>query len=110
MIGYESGLLQVVMDNNGKVFTIVDILNKPTIAPDRKRINHILEYEDKVFISTAFGVAEYNLANLEFGDSFFIGQSGEQINVTQTTVLNSTLYASTVGGSIRYANDVMTKT
>ena len=104
IIGYESGLLQVVMDNNGQVFTIVDILNKLTIAPDDKRINHFLEFEDKVFISTEFGVAEYNLANLEFGDSFFIGQSGQQINVTQTAVINSTLYASTFGGSIRFAN------
>ncbi len=104
IIGYESGLLQVVMDNNGKVFTVVDILNKPTIAPDNKRINHFLEFEDKVFISTEFGIAEYNLANLVFGDSFFIGQNGEQINVTQTAVINSTIYASTFGGSIRFAN------
>ncbi|RRO16385.1 type IX secretion system anionic LPS delivery protein PorZ [Flavobacteriaceae bacterium 14752] len=104
IIGYENGLLQVVMDNNGQVFTIVDILNKQTIAPDDKRINHFLEFEDKVFISTEFGVAEYNLANLEFGDSFFIGQNGQQINVTQTAVFNSTLYASTFGGSIRFAN------
>ncbi|MBS3738385.1 type IX secretion system anionic LPS delivery protein PorZ [Mesohalobacter halotolerans] len=104
IIGYENGLLQVVMDNNGQVFTVVDILNKQTIAPDDKRINHFLEYQDKVFISTEFGVAEYNLANLEFGDSFFIGQNGEQLNVTQTAVFNSILYASTFGGSIRYAN------
>jgi len=104
IIGYENGLLQVVMDNNAQVFTIVDILNKETIAPDNKRINHFLEFEDKVFIATEFGVAEYNLSNLEFGDSFFIGQNGEQINVTQTAVFNSTIYASTFGGSIRFAN------
>ncbi|QTY26795.1 T9SS type A sorting domain-containing protein [Flavobacterium sp. CS20] len=104
IIGYENGLLQVVMDNNGQVFTIVDILNKQTIAPDNKSINHFLEFEDKVFISTEFGIAEYNLANLEFGDSFFIGQNGEQINVTQTAVFNSTIYASTFGGSVRFAN------
>lgn len=104
IIGYESGLLQVVMDNNGQVFTIVDILNKQTIAPDRKRINHFLEFEDKVFISTEFGIAEYNLANLEFGDSFFIGNNGQQIEVSQTAVKGSTIYASSLGGGIRFAD------
>jgi streptogramin lyase len=104
IIGYENGLLQVVMDNNGKIFTIVDILNKQTIAPDVKRINHFFEFEDKVFISTKFGIAEYNLQNLEFGDSFFIGNNGEQIEITQTTVSGNTIYASTIGGGIRFAN------
>lgn len=104
IIGYESGLLQVVMGNNGQVFTIVDILNKLTIAPDNKGINHFFEFQDKVFISTDFGIAEYNIENLEFGDSFFIGETGNQIKVTQTTVLNSRIYASTIGNSIRAAN------
>lgn len=104
IIGYENGLLQVVMDNNGQVFTIVDILNKQTIAPDVKRINHFFEFEDKLFISTEFGIAEYNLANLEFGDSFFIGNNGQQLEITQTTVFNDIIYASTLGGGIRFAN------
>lgn len=104
LIGYENGLIQVILENNGQVFTVVDILNKITIAPDNKRINHFLEFEDKVFISTAFGVAEYNLANLEFGDSFFIGENGSDIEVTQTAVFNSEVYAATREGSIRFAN------
>lgn len=104
IIGYDNGLLQVILDNNGQVFTVVDILNKQTIAPDNKRINHFLESDDKVYISTEFGVAEYNLSNLEFGDSFFIGQNGQQINVTQTAIFNATVYASSFGGSIRFAN------
>jgi len=104
LIGYENGLIQVILENNGQVFTVVDIINKITIAPDNKRINHFLEFEDKVFISTEFGVAEYNLANLEFGDSFFIGENGNDIEVTQTAVLNSEIYAATREGSIRFAN------
>jgi streptogramin lyase len=104
IIGYESGLLQVVMGNNGQVFTVVDIVNKLTIAPDNKRINHFFEFEDRVFISTEFGIAEYNIENLEFGDSFFIGENGTQIEVRQTTVLNSTIYAATQENSIRVAN------
>lgn len=104
IIGYENGLLQVVMDNNGQIFTIVDIINKQTIAPDNKRINHFLEFENQVFISTDFGIAEYNLANLEFGDSFFIGNSGEQIKVNETAISGTTIYAATDGGGIRLAD------
>jgi len=104
IIGYESGLLQVIMGNNGQVFTIVDILDKITIPPDKKRINHFFEFQDTVYISTDFGIAEYNIENLEFGDSFFIGETGNQVKVTQTTVLNATIFASTIENSIRVAN------
>jgi hypothetical protein len=104
VIGFENGLLQVVMDNNGQVFTVVDILNKQTIAPDVKRINHFYEYQDKLYISTEFGIAEYNLANLEFGDSFFIGNNGQQLEITQTTIVGNVIYASTIGGGIRFAD------
>jgi hypothetical protein len=93
LIGHESGLIQIILENNGQVFTVVDILNKITIAPDDKRINHFLEHENKIYISTEFGVAEYDLENLEFGESFFIGQNGDQIEVTQTAVLDSRIYA-----------------
>ncbi len=104
MVGFENGLLQVIMDNNGQVFTIVDILNKQTISPDAKRINHFYEFEDKLFISTEFGIAEYNLANLEFGDSFFIGNNGQQLDITETTIIGNTIFASTIGGGIRFAD------
>ncbi|MDN6280888.1 MAG: T9SS type A sorting domain-containing protein [Psychroflexus sp.] len=103
LVGYENGLIQLVMDNNQKVFTIVDIVNKQTISPPLKRINHFYEHEGRVLISTKFGVAVYDLENLEFGDSFFIGAGGSELDVKQTAVYNGNIYAATQGGGMRYA-------
>ncbi len=103
VLGYESGLIQLVMDNNQNVFSVVDILNKVSISPNQKRINHFFEYENKLYISTDFGIAVYNLENLEFGDSFFIGNNAAQLQINQTHVFNNIIYAASTTGGIRYA-------
>lgn len=103
LVGFENGLIQIVMDNNQKVFTVIDIADKQTISPPLKHINHFYEYEGKVLISTRFGIAVYDLENLEFGDSFFIGDNASELDIKQTTVFNGNIYAATQGGGIRYA-------
>ena len=96
VIGYENGLVEIVTPND--VLTVVDIFNKPTIAPNLKRINHIYEHEGVVYLSCDFGISTYNLENLEFDDSYFIGNNGEQISVRQTTVKDGYIYAATIEG------------
>ena len=94
VIGYENGLIEIV-ESDGNVLTEVDIINKATIPPNQKRINHFMEFGDLVYVSTDFGIVEYNLANLEFGDTFFIGPGGSQIKVNQVTVHNGLIHAAT---------------
>jgi len=93
MIGYENGLIEIVFDNDTEVLSVVDILNKVTVAPNLKRINHFNEVEGLVYISTNYGISVYDLERLEFGDTYFIGQSGSQITVNQTTVFGEFIYA-----------------
>ena len=96
VIGYENGLVEVVTPDN--VITIVDILNKPSIAPNIKRINHIYEFNGLVYLSCDFGISTYSLDNFEFEDSYFIGNAGGQISVKQTTVMDDYIYAATTEG------------
>ena len=103
-IGYENGLLQIVMDNNQNVFTIVDIRDKVSISPNNKRINNFFEFDGILFISTDFGIAEYNLETLEFEDSFFIGTNGNQIQVNQITINEGKIFAATSTEGIKTAN------
>jgi hypothetical protein len=93
MIGYENGLIEIVFDNDEKVLSVVDILDKETVAPNLKRINHFNEINGQVYISTNFGISVYNLERLEFGDSYFIGNGGSQIRLIQTTVFGDFIYA-----------------
>lgn len=96
VIGYENGLIEIAFENDDKVLTFVDILDKPTIAPTNKRINHFNSYQNVVYVSTNYGITVLDLERLEFGDTFFIGNGGTQISVTQTAVFEGFIYASTI--------------
>ncbi|MFK5982155.1 MAG: two-component regulator propeller domain-containing protein [Flavobacteriaceae bacterium] len=103
VIGYENGLIEIIIDGEENILKVVDILEKQTIPPDRKRINHFYEFNGNLYISTQYGISVYDLGALEFGDTYFIGDLGSQINITQTTVLDDKIYAATSENGIRSA-------
>ena len=93
LIGYENGLLQIVDFNSDSVLTIYDIIEKETIAPNKKKINELTEFGDIIYIATDYGISLYDLNLLEFGDSLFIGVGGSQQKVNQTIIGDNYLYA-----------------
>jgi len=102
LIGYENGLL-VIINADGTIRRAVDIINKQ-INPTIKKINHIHEHEGIAYISCDFGIVQFNLATLQFGDTYFIGDNGAEIKVLQTVVFNGFIYAATAFSGIRRAN------
>lgn len=103
LVGYENGLIIVVNEVDGSMRNVVDIINK-TLPPNIKKVNHFMEYNGIAYVSCDFGIVQYNLATLEFGDTYFIGNVGAQISVRQTTVFNNSIYAATFGFGIRVAD------
>ncbi|WP_136482087.1 type IX secretion system anionic LPS delivery protein PorZ [Cognatitamlana onchidii] len=95
VVGYENGLIEIVFDNEERIVSFVNILDKPTIDPNNKRINHFNAYQNNVYVSTNFGLTVLDLERLEFGDTYFIGAGGSQIPVTQSAVFEGFIYAST---------------
>ena len=102
VVGYENGLLIVINDLDGSMRSVVDIINK-TLPPTIKKINHMMEYQNTLYLSCDFGIVQYHLDTLEFGDTYFIGDNGAQISVRQTAIYNNTLYAATYLNGIRKA-------
>lgn len=103
IIGYENGLMNVVKDGEENILKVVDILEKQTIPPNKKRINNFDEYNGKIYISTEYGISVYDLARLEFGDTYFIGDGGGQIDIVQTIVQEPYIFAASVGNGMRRA-------
>lgn len=104
LIGFENGLIQLY-DLDSKSFkTFNDIIQKPTITPDERKINAFYVLDNKAFIAANYGVSELNLNKKEFGDTYYIGISGEKIAVNDVTVLNHQIYAATESEGIRYAD------
>ena len=93
VIGYENGLLQIVDFSSDSVLTIYDIIEKETIAPNKKKINELTEFDGIIYIATDYGISLYDLNLLEFGDSLFIGDGGSQQEVNQTIISDNYLYA-----------------
>lgn len=97
LIGYENGLLIVIDAVSGKIIPVVDIINKQ-LSPRIKKINQFTEFEGLVYVSCDFGIVQFNLQTLLFGDTYFIGDNGAEIIVNQTALFNGFIYAATNSG------------
>lgn len=102
IIGYENGLMIVVNQTDGSILKVVDIVNKQLPA-NLKKINHFMEHNGIVYVACDFGIVQFNLTTLQFGDTYFIGDNGAEISVKQTAYFNGFIYAATSNG-IRKAN------
>ncbi len=101
VLGYGTGLIEIFDPTTGEINKVVDIVDKPTIPPNEKNINHILEYNNTLYLSTDFGISLYDINALEFGDTYFIGPNGSQIEVRQTAIFGEYIYAATRIGVFR---------
>jgi hypothetical protein len=104
MVGYENGLLIVINEADGSMLNVVDIINKQ-LPSQIKRVNHFMEHEGIVYVSCDFGMVQYNLATNGFGDTYFIGDNGAEIRVSQSTVFDGQIFAATDFGIRRAAID-----
>jgi len=98
--GNTNGLL-LIINSDGSVSTKVDIINEVPVPPNKKKINDFYEHEGKLYIATDYGISVMDVATSEFIITYFIGTSGEETEVLQTTVLNNQIYAVTRNFGIR---------
>lgn len=103
IIGYENGLIIVYNEIDGSMLNVVDIINK-SIPQNVKRINHFMDYNDIIYVCCDFGIVQYNLNTLQFGDTYFIGPGGAQINVEQSAVFNGRICAASKTNGILIAD------
>lgn len=97
LVGYENGLMIVINEVDGSMLNIVDIINKQ-LPSNIKKINHFMEHEGIVYVSCDFGIVQFNLATMLFGDTYFIGNNGAEISVMQTAIFKGYIYAATIDG------------
>ena len=97
IIGYVDGLLTVVDKKTGKIVKVVDIITKQ-LPSSIKGVNHFMEYEGIIYVSCDFGIVQFNLNTMLFGDTYYIGDNGAQTRVAQTTIFNGYIYAATSTG------------
>ena len=85
-----------VVDNQGKI-TLSNDIERLSITGE-KQINDITEYNGKLYLATPFAIVEYDLENLQFGDTFFIGSGSSEVTINQIEIFNEKIYAATASG------------
>lgn len=103
-LGFSDGIINFINENDRTVRSINDIRNNQGIAPNLKKINHFYEHQNLLYISCGFGIVVFNLETLKFGETYFIGAGGAEVNVLNTTVLDNMIYATIQNNGIRRAN------
>ena len=102
IVGYENGLIIVINESDGSLLNVVDIISKQ-LPVEIKKVNHFMEFEGIAYVSCDFGIVQFNMATMQFGDTYFIGTNGAEIKVKQTTIFNGFIYAATNSGIRRAA-------
>lgn len=97
IVGYENGLIIVINEADGSILKVVDIINN-NLPANIKRINDFMEYGGIIYVSADFGIVQFNLGKTQFGDTYYIGDNGVELKVTQTAIYNGFIYASTASG------------
>jgi hypothetical protein len=90
IIGYESGILDIIRDR--EIITFTAIRNSAVIGD--KSIRHIYFRDNLAYLSTGVGIIAFNVERIEVSDTYNIVPSGG-VAINQTTVLNDTLFAAT---------------
>ena len=98
VIGYQTGLIEVV-DNQGRI-TLSNDIERLSITGE-KQINDISEHNGQLYLATPFAIVVYDIVNLQFGDTFFIGNGSSEVNINQIEILNETIYAAASSGIYR---------
>ena len=92
VIGYQTGLIEVV-DADGKI-TIANDIERLSITGE-KEIRNITEFNNKIYLSTPFAIVVYDIENLQFGDTYFIGNNSSTVSINQIAIFDETIYAAT---------------
>jgi hypothetical protein len=97
-VGNSNGLLLVV-NADGSFLYKTGIRDEVPVPSGIKQINHFLEYNNKLYISTNYGISTFDLNTFEFGDTYYMGPAGNYISVKQTSIINGFVYAATQGNT-----------
>jgi hypothetical protein len=99
IVGYRNGNLDF-FNNQEKVN--LPYIKFSSVLGD-KTIYDIYPYNDRVYLSTGFGVVVLDMSRLEIKETYFLGTSGETIIVRDLCIVNETIFATTSQG-VRFAD------
>lgn len=102
LVAYTNANIDLI-DVNNNVKNMSDIKDKNIVG--NKNINHIFFDGDLAYVACGFGIVVFDLKKEEVKDSYYIGDQGDAVNVTDVAIYNGRIYASTDDGIYYAAKD-----
>ena len=99
-VAYSNANIDLI-DHNGNIKNMNEIKNKNIVG--NKRINNVFFDGDLAYVACGFGIVVFDMKKEEVKDTYYIGNQGEMVNVTDVAIYNGRIYASTDDG-IYYAS------
>ena len=90
-----------LIDSNGNISNMSDIKDKNIVG--NKSINHVFFDGNLAYVACGFGIVVFDLKREEVKDTYYIGNQGNMVNVTDVAIFNGRIYASTDNG-VYYAS------
>ena len=90
-----------LIDYDGNIHNMSDIKEKNIVG--NKSINHVFFDGDLAYVACGFGIVVFDLKKEEVKDTYYIGNQGDMVNVTDVAKYNGRIYACTDDG-IYYAS------
>lgn len=95
MVVYRNSNIDLIYDDKS-IYNISDIFHSNIIG--NKTVNHI-DYDSRyAYISCGFGIVVIDLVRKEVKDTYYIGQSGNQVKIYGTVVYGNRIFAAGQNG------------
>ena len=92
-----------LIDKEGNITNMSDIKDKNIMG--NKSINNVQFDGDLAYVACGFGIVVFDLKREEVKDTYYIGDHGDAVNVTDIAFYNNWIYACTDDGVYRAAKD-----
>jgi hypothetical protein len=94
VVGYNNGNIDLVNETGGINIPDIQLSN---IVGDKK-IYDIYPFGDRIYLSAGFGIVVIDTPRKEVKETYFIGENGAPVTVTDVVIAENLIYAATADG------------
>ena len=95
VVAYKNANIDII-DRSGTIINLSDIKDKDILG--NKTINDIVFKDHFAYFACGFGIVVYDLSRQEVKDTYYIGNNGDAVNVTDIAFYKNRIYAATTDG------------
>lgn len=101
IVGNIKGQLAVINTISGDIQYLYDISNKNNFSESQKKINKIVVKGSNAYIATGYGVSNFLLESNTFGDTYYLGTNGNELEIKDIAISNQHLFVIDANNDLR---------